>query len=435
MQASVHFSIMGRKPHVVVVPYPAQGHVAPLMKLAYNLADHGVKVTFVNTESTHVKVMSAMPEKFKEESPISLVSVPVELDGTDAKEFVESAPSFMPAGWALEAAKKMDIKPAAFVPFGVANLALVLHNQMLIEAGIIDVDGIQMKDERICLSKKIPAWNKNELLWSFPGNPDTEKFMFQHFVRKIAENVKICNWLLANSFYELEPSACNLIPNILPIGPLFASDHLGTYAGNFWAEDSTSLSWLDQQPPRSVIYAAFGSTFVCDQQQFNELALGLEMVGQPFLWVVRSDFTNGMVVEFPDGFTKRVEKYGKIVKWAPQEKALAHPSTACFFSHCGWNSTMEGLSKGMPFLCWPYFTDQFHNRSYICETWKVGLRLIPDDNGIVTRHEIKTKLEKLLSDKDIEANSLKLKEMARKSTSEGGSSFSNFISFVERIKQ
>lgn len=292
-----------------------------------------------------------------------------------------------------------------------------------------------MKDEFIRLSNEIPAWNTKELVWSFPGDQEVQKLIFEHFIRKTVQNVQISNWLLVNSFYELEQSACDLIPNILPIGPLFVRDHLEPYAGNFWPEDSTCLSWLDEQPPGSVIYAAFGSSTICNKEQFNELALGLEILGQPFLWVVRSDFTNGMSVQYPDGFIERVRKYGKIVEWAPQEKVLAHPSTACFFSHCGWNSTMEGLNMGVPFLCWPYCVDQFHNRTYICEAWKVGLELTPDDTGIVTRHQIKSKLQKLLSDKDIEANSLKLKEMAGKSTSEGGSSFNNLTSFIEQMKQ
>lgn len=166
------FYIMGRKPHVIAVPFPAQGHVAPLMKLAYNLANHGVKVTFVNTESTHERLMSAMPEKFKEEIPIGLVSVPDVLEGEDVKKFIERAPSSMPlllqnlikninelntddqvthviadvsAGWALEAAKKMGIERAAFVPCGIATLALELHVHRLMEAGILDADGKNMK--------------------------------------------------------------------------------------------------------------------------------------------------------------------------------------------------------------------------------------------------------------------------------------------------
>ncbi|WKA08531.1 hypothetical protein VitviT2T_026247 [Vitis vinifera] len=222
-------------------------------------------------------------------------------------------------------------------------------------------------------------------------------------------------WLLSNFVYELDSSACELIPNILSIGPLLASHHLGHYAGNFWPEDSTCIGWLDKQPAGSVIYVAFGSLAIFNQRQFNELALGLELVGRPFLWVVRSDFTDGSVAEYPDGFIERVADHGKIVSWAPQEEVLAHPSVACFFSHCGWNSTMDSISMGVPFLCWPYFADQFHNQSYICKKWKVGLGLNPDEKGFISRHGIKMKIEKLVSDDGIKANAKKLKEMARKS--------------------
>ncbi|KDP31324.1 hypothetical protein JCGZ_11700 [Jatropha curcas] len=289
--------------------------------------------------------------------------------------------------------------------------------------------GIPLKDEFISLSKEIPAWNTNELVWSFHGDQELQKLIFRHFIRETVEYVKISDFLLVNSACELEQSACDLIPNAIPIGPLHASNH---FAGNLWPEDSTCLTWLDRQPNGSVIYLAFGSTVVYNKQQFNELAFGLEITGQPFLWVVRSDFTEA---EFPDGFLERTANSGKIVKWAPQEKVLAHTSISCFVSHCGWNSTMEGLSMGVPFLCWPYCADQFHNKDTICKNWKVGVGLVPDENGIVTRDEIKGKIEQLVSDKDIKVNSLKLKKMARKSISEGGSSFKNFLSFVEQIKK
>ncbi|RVW83338.1 Retrovirus-related Pol polyprotein from transposon TNT 1-94 [Vitis vinifera] len=145
--------------------------------------------------------------------------------------------------------------------------------------------------------------------------------------------------------------------------------------------------WLDKQPAGSVIYVAFGSLAIFNQRQFNELALGLELVGRPFLWVVRSDFTDGSVAEYPDGFIERVADHGKIVSWAPQEEVLAHPSVAY----------------------------QFHNQSYICKKWKVGLGLNPDEKGFISRHGIKMKIEKLVSDDGIKANAKKLKEMARKS--------------------
>ena len=69
---------------------------------------------------------------------------------------------------------------------------------------------------------------------------------------------------------------------------------------------------------------------------------------------------------------------------------------------------------GVPFLCWPHFADQFHNRRQICDAWKVGLGLNPEENGIISRHEIKRKMEKLLSDGDIKPNALTLKENGQK---------------------
>ncbi|XP_050222775.1 UDP-glycosyltransferase 83A1-like [Mercurialis annua] len=456
------------KPHVILVPFPAQGHVAPLMKLANNLASHGIKVTFVNTESIHMQIMSAMSREIADQCPINLAAIPGGWESNPGEqvkpESIENAPKLMRVHlhnlieninqtnndahvthliadianvWPLDVAKKMCIKTVTFVPYGLGNLALVLHAPKLVQAGIIDVFGIPIQEEPVSISKEIPPWNINELVWNINGDTEVQKFVYRQCVENIPEYIKISDFIIVNSFYELEPSAYHLIPNILPIGPLLEHSQFGPFAGNLWSEDSTCLSWLDQQPSRSVIYIAFGSSVFFNQHQFNELAHGLEVTGRPFLWVVRSDFltNNEATKEFSDrNILERIQNYGKIVKWAPQEKVLAHPSIACFVSHCGWNSIMEGVSMGVPFLCWPYMGDQFHNKDYICEAWKVGLVVNPDEKGIVTRHEIKSKIEKLICDEDIKINSLKLKEMAKISVGEGGTSYKNLLSFVEQIK-
>ena len=162
----------GRQPHVLVIPCPVQGHVASLMKLSRKIVDHGIKVTFVNTEFIHAKVTASMVVKSEEKSPIRLVSIPDGLEpGDDRKDVLKLTQSMlkvMPVhlkdliekinqsndedqiscviasigvGWALEVAEKMGIKRAAVWPGGPGNLAFLLHVPKLIEDGIIDTKG------------------------------------------------------------------------------------------------------------------------------------------------------------------------------------------------------------------------------------------------------------------------------------------------------
>ena len=42
-----------QKPHAVCVPYPAQGHINPVLKLAKILHSRGFHITFVYTELNH----------------------------------------------------------------------------------------------------------------------------------------------------------------------------------------------------------------------------------------------------------------------------------------------------------------------------------------------------------------------------------------------
>ncbi|XP_044487708.1 UDP-glycosyltransferase 83A1-like [Mangifera indica] len=454
---------MGSKPHLLLIPYPAQGHVAPLLKLATKIAEHGIKITFVNTEYIEAKILASGQAKAEEGGLVRLVSIPDGLDDDDRNDKIKMTESLfrvLPGhlkeliekmnqsddcepiscvvadicvGWALEIAHEMGIPGAAFVPFGPPNLAFLFQVKRLIDSGIIDTNGNSMNDELISVSEETIPWKKNEYPWSCPAKPETQKMLFKILIG-VAQTVRISNWVLCNSIYELDSLNCDLVPKILPIGPILASNHSGNSAGSLILEDPSCLNWLDEQATGSVIYVALGSTTRLNQQQFDELALGLESSGLPFLWVVRWNLVKESFTGFPDGFKERIAGHGKIVEWAAQEKVLAHPSVACFLSHCGWNSTMEGLSMGVPFLCWPYFADQHLNRNYICEAWKIGIDLILDDNGIVTKHEIKRKVEKLLNDEGIKANALKLKEIARRSLVEGGSSCKNFKRFVNAIK-
>ena len=71
------------------------------------------------------------------------------------------------------------------------------------------------------------------------------------------------------------------------------------------------------------------------------------------------------------------------------------------------------MYSGVRFLCWPLFDDQFLDKSYICDVWKVGLELDKDENGFISKEEIRKKVEQLLRDEGIRARSLELKEVTK----------------------
>lgn len=267
--------------------------------------------------------------------------------------------------------------------------------------------------------------------WNCESHLESRKVIYQFIVKNISY-LKLAKLHLCNSFYEIEPSAFDLIPLAIPIGPLRMGRALDRPVGHFWPEDST-VSWLDKHPPGSVIYVAFGSFTIFNPRQFHELALGLELTGRPFLWVVRPDLMDGSSATYSDGFEVRVgNRKRKMVSWAPQQEVLAHPSIACFLSHCGWNSTLEGLSNGVPFLCWPYFADQFLNQSYICDIWRTGYSLEQDGGGIISRNEME-KVDSLIGDVELNARAMELAEKANKSVKKDGVSWQNLNNFIESL--
>jgi UDP:flavonoid glycosyltransferase YjiC (YdhE family) len=104
-------------------------------------------------------------------------------------------------------------------------------------------------------------------------------------------------------------------------------------------------------------------------------------------------------------------------------------------SHCGWNSTLEAVRNGVPVLCWPYFCDQFLDRSYVTDVWRTGLVVLPGEDGVVAKEEVRSKVEKVIGDAGFRKRAGWMKDTASECVSEGGSSYKNFMRFVELLSE
>jgi UDP:flavonoid glycosyltransferase YjiC (YdhE family) len=199
------------------------------------------------------------------------------------------------------------------------------------------------------------------------------------------------------------------------------------------------LEWLDLKGESSVVYVSFGTLAVLSKRQMDEIACALLDSGFPFLWVIRDNKLQKQKDEEDDdelSYREEIEKNdnGKIVKWCSQVEVLSHNSLGCFVTHCGWNSTLEGLSSGVPMVAFPQWTDQTTNAKLIEDVWKTGVRMDRDEEGIVKADEIKRCLELVMgkggNGEEIRRNAKKWKSFAREAVKEGGSSDKNLRNFL-----
>uniref|UniRef100_A0A0E0DTK3 Glycosyltransferase n=1 Tax=Oryza meridionalis TaxID=40149 RepID=A0A0E0DTK3_9ORYZ len=147
------------------------------------------------------------------------------------------------------------------------------------------------------------------------------------------------------------------------------------------AGKASCISWLDSKPSRSVLYVCFGTFAPVSEEQLDELALGLEASGEPFLWAVRADGWSP-----PAGWEERVGERGTLVRgWVPQTAILSHPATAAFLTHCGSSSLLEAVAAGVPLLTWPLVFDQFIEERLVTDVLKIGERVWDGPRSV--RHE------------------------------------------------
>ncbi|XP_047082183.1 7-deoxyloganetin glucosyltransferase-like [Lolium rigidum] len=416
----------GEKPHAVCLPFPAQGHITPMMKLAKVLYCKGFHISFVSTEYNHRRLIRSRGASAAEGLPgFRFATIPDGLLSSDADATQDPAAlsyatmTACPAhfknlladlgrssagvppvtcvvadnlmSFSVDAARELGVPCALFWTASACGYMGYRNFRPLIDQGIIP-----LKDEEQLTNGFMdmpvdwaPGMSKHMRLKDFPTflrttDRDDTLMTFQlHQVERAEE----ADAVIINTMDELERPALDamraIIPAIYTIGPLNSLAEqivpsrgpLDAVSSGLWKEDRACLEWLDGKKPGSVVYVSFGSVTVMSNHELVEFAWGLADSGHDFLWIVRPDIVRSEAAVLPPEFLEATKDRGLLASWCDQEAVLRHDAVCVFLTHSGWNSTVEGLCGGVPMLCWPFFAEQQTNCRYKCVEWGVAMEI------------------------------------------------------------
>ncbi|GMN39275.1 hypothetical protein TIFTF001_008503 [Ficus carica] len=483
-----------KKLHFLIIPFMTQGHLIPLIHIARLLAKRNVTITIVTTPLNAVRFNSIIDRDTNSGLPIQVLQLRfphAEAELPEGCESVDTLPSpslltnFMYAVgllqqpfeklfqelepspncivsdknilWSGDVARKFGVPRILFDGLSCFAVSCIhhlrvskVHESVASESEPFVVPGLP---DRIELTRA-------QLSGAF--NPGSNQ-LFKSMREKVMEAEEGAYGVVKNSFEELESEyereyKKTTGKKVWCVGPvsLCNEDDLDkAQRGNFKAsnkeEEEYYLKWLDSWGPRSVVYACLGSLSRFTPPQQIELGLGLEESKRPFIWVIRGaykkeEFENWLK---EDGYEERVKGQGLLIRgWAPQVLILSHPSIGALLTHCGWNSTLEGICAGVPMITWPLFAEQFYNEKFVVQISKIGVSVgaekvvhLGDEEKfgvLVKRDQIKEAIDKVMEmGKDGEERRKKAQELAeaaKKATQEGGSSYVNITLLLEDIK-
>ncbi|KAK7277111.1 hypothetical protein RIF29_18261 [Crotalaria pallida] len=331
----------------------------------------------------------------------------------------------------LHLPKKLNIRSFIFFPSTVMLLSLVLFSSKLNETVSSEYRDLLEIEIPGCIP--IPGKDLPESLQD-RSSEDYKVFLEGN------ERFYLADGVLVNSFQEMEEETIRVlhqegtkIPYVYAIGPLIQKGSC-----NRGSDDvELCLRWLDKQEDNSILYISFGSYGNISKDQIVELAWGLELSGQKFIWVLKPPSKFGLLNDvgdinedpfqfLPKGFLERTKDQGLVVPhWAPQIEILGHGAIGGFITHCGWNSVLEGVVHGIPIIAWPLFAEQKMNAAILTKGLKVAIRPKLNEKGVVEREEAAEVIKNLMVGEEsmgIRQRMKELKGAAAKAVKEDGSS-------------
>lgn len=486
-------SQLAEQVHFVLFPLMAPGHMIPMVDIGKLLAQCGIKITILTTAHNSKRFSKTIARATESGLQIQLLELHfpcTEAGLPDGCENLDMLPSLDMAGKFFVAIsmirqeveqiiEKLTPKPNCLIsdmgfPW-TAQIAQKFHIPRIVFHGTCCFS--LLCSHNIFASKILDTLNSDTEYFVVPGLPDrvevtkaqvsgsmpnknSNSAAMKDFRDQIREAERTSYGVVVNSFEELEPEYVKEYRKVKGekvwcIGPvsLCNRDKLDMVERGKQnsIDEKSCLNWLDSQKPRCVVYASLGSLSRLDPSQLMELAFGLEESNRPFLWAFGGGGEKSTQLEkliSDNGFEERIKDRGLLIRgWAPQVLILSHQAVGGFLSHCGWNSTIEGISAGIPMVTWPQFAEQFCNEKLITEILKIGVSLgvsVPvkwgeeDKIGVLVKSEdVKKAVERLMDEgKEGEERRRRAKDLgekANKAVDEGGSSYHSLTLLIQDV--
>ncbi|KAL7247971.1 hypothetical protein ACSBR2_002801 [Camellia fascicularis] len=478
--------------HFVLIPLLAQGHMIPMIDMAKLFGEQNVMVTLVTTPHNASRFSSTIDRaKASQNLPIHLLEIPFpcqevglppdceNLDSVPSPDLIrkfytaldslqlqleqklqeqDTPPSCIISDkclfWTSKTAKKFQVPRIVF--HGMCCFSLLSSHNIMLHNAHRSVASDSEPFVVPGMPKRVEI-TRTQLPGSFVALPNLNDIRDQ-----MREAESTAYGVVVNSFTELEHGCVEeygkaLDKKVWSIGPvsLCNKEVLDKFErGNKASIDEKEcIQWLNSMKPNSVLYACLGSQCRLVPPQLIELGLGLESSKHPFIWVIKTGGERFQELEkwlIDENFEERVKGRGLVIKgWAPQLLILSHPSIKGFLTHCGWNSTIEGVCFGLPMVTWPMFAEQFLNEKLVVEILRIGVRVgveVPvrwgdeDRVGVVVkREEVEKAIERVMEGgeegDERRKRAIELGEKAKRAMENGGSAHLNISLLIEDIKK
>ncbi|KAL5709724.1 UDP-glycosyltransferase [Ranunculus cassubicifolius] len=481
---------MAQQLHFLLIPLMAQGHMIPMLDIARLLSQRGVIVTVVLTPLNNLRFKPTIDRAARSGLPICILQLRfpgVEAGLPEGCENLDNVPSrdlatnfFLAASMLQEplenAVGQMEVMPSCMI----SDFYLPWTSKT---SGKFDIPRLIFHGtscfnllccRNIICHKTHQSVHSDSEPFAIPDLPDhvqiTRRLLpghvnkLQNDTRDLNEQVndseRLAYGIVVNSFHDLEGAYIDNYHKSKQgkawcVGPVSLCNEQvldKSERGNKSSIDKNQcLKWLDSRPENSVVYVCLGSLCRLIPAQLLEIGLGLEASDCSFIWVIReTDIYEGLDKwSREDGFEERTKDRGLLIKgWAPQVLILSHQAIGGFVTHCGWNSSLEGISAGVPMMTWPMFSDQFLNEKLLVEVLKIGISLgvcepvnwgEEENAGVLVKKEQIVKGVKLLMDQGSKGEERRrrvreLAEMGKKAMEVNGSSYLSITMLIQDIR-